>query len=78
MSFSEWIRGKMQEKKLNASDLARALNLKPSAISHWLSDRNLPDPISKDSLPGILDCTLIEVLLITHKTEVKRANEKTI
>ena len=58
--------------------LARALNLKPSAISHWLSDRNLPDPISKDSLPGILDCTLIEVLLITHKTEVKRANEKAI
>tara|TARA_R110002012_G_scaffold280732_1_gene469375 strand:+ start:141 stop:383 length:243 start_codon:yes stop_codon:yes gene_type:complete len=76
MSFSEWIKLKMQEQKLTASDLARALDVEPSAISHWLHDRRGPDPQSKEDLPDILNCSLAEVLLIAHKRELQKLREK--
>ena len=73
MSFSKWIRSRMEKKKLNASELARALSLSPAAISHWLNDRNLPKPATKEELPEILGVSLAEVLLIVHQTELRRA-----
>ena len=70
--FSIWLRSKMESKNFNASSLARALNIKPSAVSHWLNNKRLPDPESKQSLPEILGVSLEEVLLITHKAELRR------
>ena len=75
MSFSDWIKDLMQQNELNASALARALNVKPSAVSHWTNNKRLPDDPSIESLSEYFDFDLKEILLMVHKAKLIRVKK---
>lgn len=71
-SFHTWLRYQLDRREMNASDLARKMDIRPGVISHWVRGERIPSSASCERIADALNVDPDLVLVMAgHRPNIE-------
>lgn len=75
--FASWFASELQLRDWTAADFARAANIQPGVVSHWMWGKRRPNPESADLIADVLGVDLDFILnLLGHRPMSERVDQR--